>query len=175
MKDPLRMRLVTLSAEETTDVGNRLGKELLPGDMVALTGELGAGKTCLTKGISRGLQVPEESYVRSPSFMILNIYPGRHTLHHMDLYRIHTASEVEDLGYREFFYGDGVTVVEWAEKIPDMLPPDHLRVRFSCLDENRREILLESKGTRFENRRAIWNDTLSRFVLSGVTEPSGHP
>lgn len=158
------LRLTTQKDDETLEVGVLLGRELLPGDLVALTGDLGAGKTCLVKGISKGLQVPEECYVRSPSFMILNIYEGRVLLYHLDLYRIRDPFELEELGYRDFFFGEGVTVIEWADKIPDLLPPDRLNLTFSFLDETRRELNLEMTGERFSRRWDIWKNTLSPFL-----------
>ena len=160
----MKLELVTEGEKETLAVGDCLGRELLPGDLVALTGELGAGKTCFVKGLSRGLQVPAESYVRSPSFLILNIYDGRCPLYHMDLYRIHDPSELEDLGYRDFFFGEGVTAVEWAEKIPDLLPMDRVNICFSFLGETRRELKLEAKGDRFSGRWNLWKESLSPYL-----------
>ena len=98
---PLRLTLATHGPEETLELGRRLGCLLVAGDLVALVGDLGAGKTCLVQGIAQGLDVPESSYVRSPSFVILNVHAGRCDLNHLDLYRIHSPAELEDLGYRD--------------------------------------------------------------------------
>lgn len=153
----------TQGPDETIDLGLHLGRMLLAGDLVALEGDLGAGKTCLVKGIARGLEVPEASYVRSPSFVILNIYPGRCPLYHLDLYRIHSPAELEDLGYREFFYGEGVTVVEWADKIDDLLPDERLCVRLGFHNETGRAITLEGMGNRYRKRWEALRASLARF------------
>jgi tRNA threonylcarbamoyladenosine biosynthesis protein TsaE len=159
----LVLTLSTQGPDETIDLGRQLGNELLAGDLVALVGDLGAGKTCLVKGIARGLDVPESSYVRSPSFVILNIYPGRHPLYHLDLYRIHSQAELEDLGYREFFYGEGVTVIEWADKIDDLLPQERLNVRLDFQNETGRAITLEGIGNRYQERWEGLRASLARF------------
>lgn len=149
-----RITLVTRGPEHTRGVGRILGARLEPGDLVSLGGDLGAGKTCLTQGIARGLGVPEGCYVRSPSFVILNIYPGRVPLYHMDLYRIVDPSELEDIGYRDIFFGEGVSVVEWADKVPELLPEDRFDVLLRFLDETRREIVLGASGEAHTRRLA---------------------
>ena len=149
-------RFITRNADETRGAGKIVGQDLVPGDLVALTGDLGSGKTCLTQGLARGLDVPERSYVRSPTFIILNMYEGRCPLYHIDLYRIYDPVELEDLGYREIFYGEGVTAIEWADRIPDLLPEEHLHIHLDFLDETSREIFLEPKGKRFEDRCRVW-------------------
>ena len=128
LHESIRLILQSQSAEETMSIGRRIGKLLTGGDLVAFKGDLGAGKTCMIKGLAQGLEVPDQCYVRSPTFVILNIYPGRYPLNHIDLYRIHDTAEVEDIGYRDIFYGEGVTAIEWAEKIPDLLPEDYLQI-----------------------------------------------
>ncbi len=162
---PLRLTLTTSGPEETIEVGRRMGDLLGPGDVVALVGELGAGKTCLVKGIARGLEVPESCYVRSPTFVILNTYTGRCDLHHLDLYRIQSPQEIEDLGTREIFYGEGVTVVEWADKMEDLLPDDHLRISLDFRNETGRVIALEEIGTLPRQRREAL-----RRALAGLAE-----
>jgi tRNA threonylcarbamoyladenosine biosynthesis protein TsaE len=156
-----RLTLYTHGPEKTVDLGRHVGSLLVAGDVVALVGDLGAGKTCLVKGIARGLEVPEESYVRSPSFVILNMYPGRCLLYHLDLYRIQEPVELEDLGYREIFYGDGVAVIEWADKIPTLLPAERLEVHLAFQNETDREITLEGIGERYQNRWEAINRSLS--------------
>jgi tRNA threonylcarbamoyladenosine biosynthesis protein TsaE len=162
----LELTLSTHGPDETLALGRHMGSLLEAGDVVALIGDLGAGKTCLAKGIARGLDVPESSYVRSPSFMILNMYPGRHTLHHLDLYRIHSPAELEDLGYREIFYGEGVTVIEWADKIDSLLPEEHLRVCLDFQDETGRVITLAGIGNRYRERWAAFHASLAQFAGS---------
>lgn len=109
------------SPEETLTVGEAMGRTLPPGSVVALSGELGAGKTVLTKGIARGLGVQEEPV--SPTFVLMSAYEGRLPLYHFDLYRLSGGGDLEDIGYEEYFYGGGVTVVEWAERAGDIFPP----------------------------------------------------
>lgn len=103
--------------------------------VVALIGELGAGKTTLTKGIARGLEVPD--LVHSPTFTLIHEHKGRLPVYHFDLYRLDTIEQIEDLGYEDYFCGPGVTIVEWAEKIQALLPEDHLEIRITGEDEVR--------------------------------------
>jgi tRNA threonylcarbamoyladenosine biosynthesis protein TsaE len=163
MQDPA-LTLSTHGPDETAEVGRHVGNLLVPGDLVALVGDLGAGKTCLVHGIARGLDVPESSCVRSPSFVILNIYPGRCSLYHLDLYRVHSPAELEDLGYREIFYGEGVTVIEWADRITNFLPEEHLRVTLTFRNEKDRVITLEGTGERYRERWKALRSSLARFV-----------
>lgn len=108
--------------EATRQAGRDLAQELKPGDVLALVGPLGAGKTTLVQGLAQGLGI--EGVVDSPTFVLIQTYPGpRVDLHHMDMYRIESPHEAEDLGLEEYFEGDGITVVEWPERIPDFLPP----------------------------------------------------
>lgn len=109
------MRITSQNPEQTLTLGKNLGRELKPGNIVLLFGELGAGKTTLTQGISTGLGLHE--YIRSPTFTIINEYQGRWPIYHMDLYRMETGLEIENLGLEEFFFGSGVVIVEWAEKL----------------------------------------------------------
>ena len=127
--------LHTGSAEETEQLGERIGRALKPGAVVALIGELGAGKTILTKGIARGLEVSD--LVHSPTFTFIHEHNGRVPVYHFDLYRLESAEQIEDLGYEDYFYGPGVTIIEWAEKIADLLPPDRLEIRISGEDAQR--------------------------------------
>jgi len=157
------LNLSTGNEQETRDVGKILGRDLMPGDLLALTGDLGSGKTCLTQGIARGFHVPETENVRSPTFILLNIYRGRHPLFHMDLYRLQDPEELEDLGYREIFFGEGVTVIEWAERARDLLPGDRLHIHLSFLGENRRRMALEALGDRFRERRDAWATSLEPY------------
>lgn len=107
----------THSANESLILGEKIGRHLEAGDIVFLFGDLGAGKTTLTQGIARGLGVPREEYVRSPTFTLVNQYKGKIPVYHIDLYRIASSHELEDLGLEEVFSGDGISIVEWAEKL----------------------------------------------------------
>lgn len=141
-------RITTQSARETLDLGRKIGSLLEPGDCVLLFGEMGAGKTTLTQGLARGLGLPEDEYVRSPTFTLINQYPGRLPINHLDLYRLDSMDEMEQLGLEEVFSGDGVCIVEWAEKLmaptceEEFVPlfgiDSHLQIRLKIEEEERR-------------------------------------
>ena len=133
------MLTVTNSASETRALGERLASGLQPGDTVILEGELGAGKSELARGIARGLGVTET--VTSPSFTILNVYEsGRCPLYHFDWYRLESEEELYELGMDEYLGGDGIAVVEWAERCPDAVPEDCIRIRLEATGEETRQI-----------------------------------
>ncbi len=123
------LEIITKSTEETLRLGTILGSLLQKGDVIGLFGDLGTGKTVFTQGIARGLKV--EDYVTSPTFTLINEYSGSLPLFHFDVYRLDDPEELLELGYEEYFFGEGVTVIEWAEKIEDYLPPGYLAVNFS--------------------------------------------
>lgn len=127
------------------EVAQHLARKLRQGDVLALDGDLGAGKTTFTKGLAKGLHIQKN--VTSPTFMIIKEYEGRLPLFHMDVYRLDDAAE--DLGFDEYFEGDGVTVVEWAGRIADQLPPEHLHVTIRYTDEHERIILFKPFGDRY--------------------------
>ena len=114
---------------QTLRIGEIIGKSLEPGTIIRLKGELGAGKTVFVKGLARGLDVEEEP--ASPTFVILNCYEGRLPLYHFDLYRLSDADELSGIGFEEFFFGDGVTAVEWADRVPEVFPEDSLCVEIT--------------------------------------------
>ncbi len=119
---------VSEGPEDTLKIGEKLAGEVRPGTVIALTGDLGAGKTLFTKGFAKGLGVREE--VDSPTFNILKSYDsGRIPLYHFDVYRIGDVSEMEETGYEDCFYGEGVSLIEWAEIIEELLPEETVRVR----------------------------------------------
>ena len=144
------MEFVTESAEETRQLGEQLGHLLQPGDFVALQGDLGAGKTQFAQGVARGLAVPAEYTVTSPTYALMNIFPGRLPLYHFDLYRLGGAHEVEELGFDEYFYGCGVCLVEWAERLGQDTPATLLSATFSHEGDDRRRIRIEARGVRAE-------------------------
>lgn len=114
------------SPEETLELGEAIGHELGRGSIVALRGELGSGKTVLVKGIAKGLGVFVEP--TSPTYVIMNVYEGSVTLYHFDLYRLSSEADLEDIGYEEYFFGDGVSVVEWAERAQGLFPEDTIDI-----------------------------------------------
>ena len=140
------LELISHSPEETQKLGMRIGKLALPGDVFLLVGDLGAGKTCLTQGIAWGLGIKE--YAASPSFMLVRELYGRLPLYHVDLYRLDHIAEIVDLGLDEYLYGQGVCVVEWAEKGLSVLPPEHLLIQISRLADTERSFQLQPSGER---------------------------
>ena len=124
MSGPLH--LLSHGPDETREIGRVLGREAQAGDLFLLEGGLGAGKTCLTQGIAWGLGV--EGYARSPTFVIITRYRGRLTLYHIDLFRIEGDQELWDLGIEEYFGGDGVCVIEWADRAPGVFPPERISI-----------------------------------------------
>lgn len=128
------------SLAEMENLGVRLGRLALPGDVICLDGELGTGKTTLTQAIAKGLDVPSSYYVTSPSFAILHEYPGRMPLYHMDFYRLNDSLDVENLGFEEYFSGSGLTVIEWGERAPEILPQERLGLHLMMPTRNERVI-----------------------------------
>ncbi len=136
--------------EATEAFGRRLGERLFPGAVIALIGLLGAGKTHLTRAIAEGLQVRNPAAVNSPTFVLIQEYPARLPIYHFDAYRLAGSREFADLGANEYFEGDGVCIVEWADKVEATLPAEHLRIAIEVVDENRRRFALSSTGERYE-------------------------
>jgi tRNA threonylcarbamoyladenosine biosynthesis protein TsaE len=142
---------LSTSPEQTQSAGERLGRTLAPGDVVALTGALGAGKTCFIQGLARGLDVP--THPTSPTFVLVNEYRGRLPVHHVDAYRTTTLTELLDVGLLELFDGDGVTVVEWADKLEPLLPPRAIRVHIGGIGDDPRQIEIRRPGGVSNSRR----------------------
>lgn len=155
--------LETHAPEETQRVGRCLGRHAEPGDIVLLAGDLGTGKTTLTQGIAWGLGVRE--HARSPTFVLVTEYAGRMPLYHADLYRVDSLAEVWDLGLDEYFFGEGVSVVEWADRALTDFPEDHLWVRLERLDEDSRRLRLVARGPRYE--------ALVEAVRGDLAKPEG--
>lgn len=132
---------LSLSPEDTKKFAAQLVKKLKRGDVLALTGELGAGKTCLVQGLAKGLGIKKRYYVNSPTFTILNIYDGgRGPLYHFDWYRLNSAEEAADLGLEEYLDGNGISVIEWAEKFPNLLPERVIWVKMKIEGAEKRAI-----------------------------------
>jgi tRNA threonylcarbamoyladenosine biosynthesis protein TsaE len=138
--------IVSRSPEETEAAGVRLAGALGPGDVVALTGELGAGKTCFVQGVARGLGVTTRA--TSPTFVLVNEYRGRLPVHHVDAYRTESLAELADLGLEELFDGDGVTLVEWADKLRPLLPARTIHVHLAGVGDEPREITITPGAAR---------------------------
>ena len=138
--------LINIDGEkETQKLGYEIGKLLFPGSVVSLTGDLGVGKTTFTKSIAKALNIKQ--VVNSPTFTIIKEYEGDLNLYHMDVYRI---SDKEDLGFDEYFFNDGITVIEWAENIKSLLPYERLNIVLKKISENKRIIEINPLGNKYE-------------------------
>lgn len=139
------------SIEETTDLGVALGKLLNSGDIICLTGDLGTGKTHITKGISRGLGITDN--ITSPTFTIVNEYDsGRLKLYHFDVYRVSDPDEIYAIGFDDYIFGDGVSIIEWANYIEEILPSDYLHIYIQkdlTKGENYRKIIVTPYGEKY--------------------------
>ena len=136
---------------QTRRLGARLGAKAQAGDVYCLEGDLGSGKTSFVQGIGEGLGVATP--VVSPTFVLVGVYrgaPGRPTLYHLDLYRISEPREALDFGLEEYLYGEGVVAIEWPERIREYLPTEHLWISFRYLDANKRGLVMQPKGARYQ-------------------------
>ena len=138
------LKILSNSPADTLRIGVTLAKRIKQGMVLALTGALGAGKTTLIQGICQGLgaTIPASS----PSFVIINYYPGDIPIYHIDLYRLKNLQELIDLGYEEYFYGEGICLVEWAEKALELLPAERWDVELKITGDRQREILITERG-----------------------------
>ncbi|MBC1413592.1 tRNA (adenosine(37)-N6)-threonylcarbamoyltransferase complex ATPase subunit type 1 TsaE [Listeria welshimeri] len=144
----MEFELVMTNEAETRLFAKQLGEKLATGDVILLEGDLGAGKTTFTKGIGEGLLIPQ--MIKSPTFTIIREYKkGRLPLYHMDVYRLDDTS-ADELGLEEYFYGAGVSVVEWAQFVHEDLPEEYLEIKLFHIDENTRKIVVNPVGERYE-------------------------
>jgi len=134
------MEFLTKSSDETIALGKKVGAKLKPGDIVGFYGELGSGKTTMIKGIAMGLGVKEENLVKSPSFVMILEYKGRHPIYHIDLYRIKDAGELLTIGLDDYLYGNGVCLIEWAEKAKGYLPENIIKIELEAISLEERKI-----------------------------------
>ena len=141
------LEIISHSPEQTQKFGVGIGELALPGDNFLLMGSLGAGKTCLTQGIAWGLDI--EEYAVSPSFVVIRELHGRLPLYHIDFYRLDHLEEIAQLGLDDYLYGNGVCVVEWAEKGVSLLPLEHLLIEISYLSDTERSLKLKPSGKRY--------------------------
>jgi tRNA threonylcarbamoyladenosine biosynthesis protein TsaE len=145
---PVQREWTSNSVAETRRLAETIGLLADSGMVLALVGELGSGKTAFVQGLARGLQVPETYRITSPTFTIINEYPGRCRLIHVDLYRIATRSDLQDLGLEDLLHSDGVAAIEWAERLQQDLPDEHLLIRLKILDDETRSVLVKASGSR---------------------------
>ncbi|MGQ9492539.1 MAG: tRNA (adenosine(37)-N6)-threonylcarbamoyltransferase complex ATPase subunit type 1 TsaE [Anaerolineae bacterium] len=142
---------VSHSTEQTRRIGERLGRLLQGGDLVCLEGTLGTGKTCLVQGIGRGLGIAFA--IASPTFIMVSEYrvPNRkHKFYHIDLYRIETIAEARTLGLEDYLYGDDICVIEWAERVREILPEERLWITLQYLGDTKRGLLFKPQGKHYE-------------------------
>ncbi|HSH35473.1 tRNA (adenosine(37)-N6)-threonylcarbamoyltransferase complex ATPase subunit type 1 TsaE [Schnuerera sp.] len=143
------VKIVLDGLKETEEFGEKLGRLLKGGDILSLTGDLGAGKTTLTKSIGIGLGVSD--YITSPTFTLINEYKGRTWLYHFDVYRLEDEEDLLDLGYEDYFYSNGVTIVEWGNKIESILPENRININIEKGKElNKRIITISGQGENYE-------------------------
>jgi tRNA threonylcarbamoyladenosine biosynthesis protein TsaE len=140
---------ISKNRAETIKFGRKLGRLLKKGDVVALCGQLGSGKTVLVKGMASGLGVKEANCVNSPTFVILKEYKGRIPLYHFDVYRLNNICEFSTVGYGEYFYGNGVSVIEWADKVKEILPKEHLLINIDITGKNERKFVMKAHGKQY--------------------------
>ncbi len=146
--------LVTRTEAETIALGRLLAPLLEPGDVIALSGDLGAGKTCLTKGVAMGLGVAE--HVTSPTFNIMLEHHGRIDLYHFDLYRLERADQLEDIDFFGTLEAGGVSLIEWGERFPEQMPDDYLAVEIAIAPDDTRRLTLVAFGPRAERLADAW-------------------
>jgi tRNA threonylcarbamoyladenosine biosynthesis protein TsaE len=140
----MKIETISNSEEETINFGKKLGTLLKPGDLILLYGDLGSGKTTFVKGLAESLEVNPDLYITSPSFSLVNVYEGKYTIYHVDLYRLDIL-EVEDLGLWEYL-NEGVVVIEWADRLKMTLKDDYIEVFFEFLDYLKRKITFVGYG-----------------------------
>ena len=146
------MRYLSKSDIETVELGKKLGLMLSDGDVVALSGTLGSGKTWFTKGIGLGFGVDPDEVISSPSFSLVNEYEGRSLMYHIDLYRLNSMNDVMSIGLDDYFNDTDLVVIEWAERCPEILPANFIRVTIEIVGDNERSIDISSDNKDFLNR-----------------------
>ena len=161
MKNTATLKLTTL--DETSSLGQSLGRVAESGDVIALFGDLGAGKTTLTQFIGQGLQVPDSCYITSPTFSLLHEYPGRIPLFHMDLYRLSGEDDVIDLGFEDYLYGDGLVVIEWPDRLGALMPDNRLAIELTMTSESSRTAVFTAYGKK-------WVDKLAEIMFFSTKE-----
>ncbi len=141
-----KIQITSRSINETQNLGQKLGGWINQPLVIALTGDLGSGKTAFVQGLASGLEVPAEYYITSPTFTLINEYPGRYPLVHVDLYRLEDIHDFEDLGLDDLMYDQAVIAIEWADKLSDGLPAEHLAITMEIIDTDCRKISLVASG-----------------------------
>ena len=153
-----KLQITSDSPGETEALGACIGSLLQSGSFLALQGDLGGGKTCLTRGVVTSLAPQSAHLVASPTYAIMNCYPGSTPVYHFDFYRLAGDNDIDELGFEEYFYGDGVCVAEWSERLAQLLPEDVLTLLFEYAGDDRRLITITSSGQK------------SEYILEQLTE-----
>lgn len=143
------IKLRSTSEEQTKQLAVELAKSLKPGDIICLYGDLGAGKTTFVKGVARHFII-EESKVVSPTYVLLNIYDGDPSVYHFDLYRLGDMNQINTLGYEEYFYGDGISFIEWPERLGESMPDEYLKINFEHCSDGARAIEITAIGEKYQ-------------------------
>lgn len=142
------VQLTTSSPGETEQLGAVIGSLLQPGSFLALRGDLGGGKTCFTRGVVASLAPQSKGLVASPTYAIMNCYHGSTPVYHFDFYRLTCDDDIAELGFEEYFYGDGVCVVEWSERLEELMPADVLTILFEYAGDEERRITITGSGPK---------------------------
>jgi len=145
-----KYQITTRSVDETKKLGKIIGTAMTGGTVLALTGDLGSGKTSFVQGLARGLEVPDGYYITSPSYTLINEYPGRYPLFHVDLYRISDPMDMEDIGLYEILRTNGIVAIEWADRIEQMLSPDSINIHFELTGDKTRKICITADDVNNE-------------------------
>jgi len=165
---------VSKSARETISWGRRLGRLVKGGEIIGLVGELGAGKTCFVRGFTEGVGVDKGSWVRSPTFTLINEYEGRLPVYHIDLYRVGKREQLDELNLREYLYSDGVSLIEWFEYLPADEADEYLELKLFHAGGSKRELTFVSHGERYEeilDRLRKFKNELPRSKPRGIDGP----
>jgi len=150
-------QITTCCVDETRKLGETIGAAVTAGTILALYGELGSGKTSFVQGLGQGLGVPDDYYITSPSYTLINEYPGRFLLFHIDLYRITNSIDIEDIGLYEILEDNEVVAIEWADRMEKDLPPNHVRMQFKIIDDKTRKISIIPRGVKAIDEFRRWN------------------
>lgn len=143
------MKTISNSVQNTFTIGKAIGRKLTPGAIILLEGGLGTGKTILAKGIAMGLGIKKEK-VCSPTFVIMRLHKGRLDMYHFDLYRLQAPRDILNLGYEEYLYADGASVIEWPERLKYLLPKEFLKINLSLIGRSKRCLRLEASGEKYK-------------------------
>lgn len=152
------INFLSTSVDRTRRIGQILGECLPSGLLLAFFGDLGSGKTAFVQGLAKGLAVSEKYYITSPTYTLINEYPGRIPLFHVDLYRLEDSDDVENIGLYDILDGDAIVAVEWAEKLSDEYITDYLGLHLSIIDCDSRSITISARGPNAEHAFRLFEE-----------------